>query len=1170
MSARGARPRVSVLLCMIAAVCAATSGLGYAESLSATAREETWVTNGSVSAIACTTDTIYIGGNFTAVRENTGAYVPIDTTTALAVRPFPKVTGLVYASAPDGSGGWYIGGVFTQVGSLARTNLAYIHSDGTVDTTWNPGANAAVYDLETSGSLVYVGGAFTTIAGGTARNRIAALDASTGAASAWNPSANGEVYDVGIEGSTVYAAGAFTNIGGAARNYIGAVSASTGAATAWNPNAGSWVYAVTPAGSTVYIGGAFTTVGGSLTRNYIAAIDAASTGTATSWDPSADSWVADLRVSGSTVYAGGNFSNIGGAARNRIAAIDAASTGTATAFNPNANGEVRAILISGSTVYAGGFFTNIGGAARSRIAALDIATGNALAWNPNANGTVRILGLYGSTLFVGGEFTSIGGGETRNNIAAFDAETGEVTGWNPSANGEVLALATSGGTVYAGGAFTNIGGQARNRLAALDPATSSALTWNPNANGSVYSLLLSGSTLYTGGAFTNIGGAARNYIAALDALSTGVATAWNPNADNEVRTMLLSGSTLYVGGAFINIGGAARNRIAALNTSTGAATAWNPNADAVVRALALSGSTLFVGGQFTGIGGQARLYAAALDTSTGAASLWNPNPNNILRTLAISSPTLYTGGDFSSIGGQTRNRIAALDVSTASATGWDPGANSSVYTLNLADRALYAGGAFTTIGGHSQVGFAQFEVIQSVAFVTDGTPGATLDGATTQTSIYGEDCTTVTANAPANWHFVKWTLDGADYSTSNPLLATNVTDDMTLVANFALDQYTLTYLAGSNGSISGSTPQTVDHGSDGTAVEAIPDTGYHFVNWSDSSTDNPRTDTSVTTDLLVTANFSINYYTVTFETDGTPGASLDGATSQTVAHGSGCSAVTANAPANWHFVNWTEGGSPYSTDNPLTVTDVTTETTLTANFALDQYTLTYTAGANGSISGTSPQTVEHGSDGTAVEAIPNTGYHFVNWSDLSTQNPRTDTDVTGNISVTANFAINQYTLTYTAGANGSISGTSPQTVNYGSDGSQVEAIPNTGYHFVNWSDSSTQNPRTDTNVTASISVTANFAINQYTVTFETDGMAGASLIGTSPQTIDHGSDCTPVTAVAPLYHHFVNWTKGGADYSTDNPLTVTSVTETMTLRANFEINIEPPPGTGVSNWYLHE
>jgi len=138
------------------------------------------------------------------------------------------------------------------------------------------------------------------------------------------------------------------------------------------------------------------------------------------------------------------------------------------------------------------------------------------------------------------------------------------------------------------------------------------------------------------------------------------------------------------------------------------------------------------------------------------------------------------------------------------------------------------------------------------------------------------------------------------------------------------------------------------------------------------------------------------------------------------------------------------------------------------------YTLTYTAGANGTLSGTTPQTVNHGTSGSAVTAVPDTGYHFVDWSDGSTTNPRTDSNVTGNLSVTANFAINTYTLTYTAGANGSLSGSTPQTVNYGGSSSAVTAVPDSGYSFVNWSDGSTANPRTDTNVTADLTVTANF------------------------------------------------------------------------------------------------
>jgi|GEM_PF-1833182 hypothetical protein len=76
-----------------------------------------------------------------------------------------------------------------------------------------------------------------------------------------------------------------------------------------------------------------------------------------------------------------------------------------------------------------------------------------------------------------------------------------------------------------------------------------------------------------------------------------------------------------------------------------------------------------------------------------------------------------------------------------------------------------------------------------------------------------------------------------------------------------------------------------------------------------------------------------------------------------------------------------------------------------------------------------------------------------------------------------NGPVSTFTLTYTAGANGSITGTSPQTVNQGASGSAVTAVANSGFHFVNWSDSSTANPRTDTNVQANISVSANFSSN---------------------------------------------------------------------------------------------
>ena len=182
----------------------------------------------------------------------------------------------------------------------------------------------------------------------------------------------------------------------------------------------------------------------------------------------------------------------------------------------------------------------------------------------------------------------------------------------------------------------------------------------------------------------------------------------------------------------------------------------------------------------------------------------------------------------------------------------------------------------------------------------------------------------------------------------------------------------------------------------------------------------------------------------------------------------------------------------YATNSLLTVygNEVTFST-------LETFALTYTAGPGGTVSGTTPQAVDYGTSGTAVTAVADTGYHFVKWSDDVMTATRTDTNVTADINVTATFAIDTFTLTYLLGGNGSITGATPQTVNYGTDGTAVTAVPNTGYHFVNWSDASTANPRTDTNVTANVTVTANFAINTYTLTYAAG--PNGSVTGTAPR-----------------------------------------------------------------------
>ena len=176
-------------------------------------REDFYVTNGSVNTAVLSGNTLYIAGGFTQVGPATGGGVPIDAMSGVPVAGFPKVTGHVYAVEPDGSGGWYVGGRFTNVGGVPRNNIAHILSDNSV-SAWNPDPDneashsfhpAAVNTIAVSGNTVYVGGSFTNI-GGEERTAIAALDATTGLATAWNPRASRGrtvVYRFLVNGPTV-------------------------------------------------------------------------------------------------------------------------------------------------------------------------------------------------------------------------------------------------------------------------------------------------------------------------------------------------------------------------------------------------------------------------------------------------------------------------------------------------------------------------------------------------------------------------------------------------------------------------------------------------------------------------------------------------------------------------------------------------------------------------------------------------------------------------------------------------------------------------------------------------------------------------------------------------------------------------------------------------------
>jgi hypothetical protein len=162
---------------------------------------------------------------------------------------------------------------------------------------------------------------------------------------------------------------------------------------------------------------------------------------------------------------------------------------------------------------------------------------------------------------------------------------------------------------------------------------------------------------------------------------------------------------------------------------------------------------------------------------------------------------------------------------------------------------------------------------------------------------------------------------------------------------------------------------------------------------------------------------------------------------------------------------------------------VTANHTIAASFAIDTFTITASTGANGTIAPSGIQTVNYGTN-QAFTITPSTGYHvldvLVDGVSVGTVTSYTFSNVTANHTIAASFAIDTFTITASAGSNGTIAPSGIQTVDYGT--SQAFTIaPSTGYHvldvLVDGVSVGAVTSYTFTNVTANHTISASFAID---------------------------------------------------------------------------------------------
>ena len=256
------------------------------------------------------------------------------------------------------------------------------------------------------------------------------------------------------------------------------------------------------------------------------------------------------------------------------------------------------------------------------------------------------------------------------------------------------------------------------------------------------------------------------------------------------------------------------------------------------------------------------------------------------------------------------------------------------------------------------------------------------------------------------------------------------------------------------------------------------------------------------------------------------------------------------APTGYDFVGWYEGSNLVSTSLSFAVT-LTANRTLVAKYKIKSYTVNATSeDTNKGTVSPAGQTVEHGANATVV-ATPKAAYNFAGWYNGTTKvssNTSYTFAVTANISLTAKFTIKTFTTT-TANSTGGTASVNKSSVEYG--GSAIwTATPSTGYNFSKWSNGSTTNPLTVSNITANTHITPVFVLKSYTVTWNPNG----GTVDPTSTTKTHGSTLgtlpTPTRAADAQYTYtFKGWftaATGGTQVSAS-----TTVTKNVTYYAQW-------------------
>ena len=247
-------------------------------------------------------------------------------------------------------------------------------------------------------------------------------------------------------------------------------------------------------------------------------------------------------------------------------------------------------------------------------------------------------------------------------------------------------------------------------------------------------------------------------------------------------------------------------------------------------------------------------------------------------------------------------------------------------------------------------------------------------------------------------------------------------------------------------------------------------------------------------------------------------------------------AIEPDVPSRqgYQFTDWYLDDTKYDFD-----TAVTGDMTLTAKWTANSYTIAFDTNGGSDID---PITQDYGTQIAAPEAPTREGYTFIGWDkEIPTTMPAE------NMTVTAQWEINQYKITFDTAGGSEIA---PITQEYGTAITAPADPTRKGYTFKGW-DKEIPTTMPAENMT----VTAQWKINRYTITFDT---AGGSEI--APITQDYGTAITAPADPTREGYTFIGW---------DTEIPTTMPAENITLKARWK-DIEKPTGEiiiGTNKWH---